>query len=69
MGFPIRIPLHIMIEARRLAKDVVKNEIRRNGMKISSISPSEITAAANAKVTSDYKFLYLAQLNLPKMDV
>ena len=54
----------VMTEARRLAKEVVKNEIRAAGMKISHIEASVITKAANELIAADPSFIAKAQENL-----
>lgn len=54
----------IMTEARRLAKEVVKNEIRAAGMKISHVEASEITKAANALLDQDPSLIEQAKANL-----
>ena len=54
----------VMTEARRLAKEVVKNEIRAAGMKISHIEASVITKAANELIAADPSFIAQAQANL-----
>lgn len=54
----------IMTEARRLAKEVVKNEIRAAGMKISHVEASEITKAANALIAADPSFIEQATANI-----
>lgn len=54
----------VMTEARRLAKEVVKNEIRAAGMKISHIEASVITKAANELIAADPSFIAKATENL-----
>lgn len=54
----------VMTEARRLAKEVVKNEIRAAGMKISHVEASEITKAANALISADPSFIEQATVNI-----
>jgi hypothetical protein len=54
----------VMTEARRLAKEVVKNEIRAAGMKISHVEASEITKAANEIIASDPSYIETAQANI-----
>jgi hypothetical protein len=54
----------VMTEARRLAKEVVKNEIRAAGMKISHVEASEITKAANALIAADPSFIETATANI-----
>jgi hypothetical protein len=43
----------VMTEARRLAKNLVKDQIKAAGLKISHYEASEITKAANALLESD----------------
>lgn len=59
-----KVPGVVMTEARRLAKEVVKNEIRAAGMKISHVEASEITKAANALIEADPSFIAQATKNI-----
>lgn len=43
----------VMTEARRIAKNIVKDEIKKAGQKISHYEASEITKAANALLESE----------------
>lgn len=43
----------VMTEARRLAKALVKDELKRAGIKISHVEASQITAAANAYLETE----------------
>jgi len=54
----------VMTEARRLAKEVVKNEIRAAGMKISHVEASVITKAANELIAADPSFIEAATANI-----
>ena len=54
----------VMTEARRLAKEVVKNEIRSHGMKISHVEASQITKAANELLAVDPSFIEQATANI-----
>jgi len=54
----------VMTEARRLAKEVVKNEIKAAGMKISHVLASDITKAANALIEADPSFIEQATANI-----
>jgi len=54
----------VMTEARRLAKEVVKNEIRAAGMKISHVEASVITKAANELIAADPSFIEQATANI-----
>lgn len=59
-----KVPAAVMVEARRLAKDVVKAEIRKAGMKISLIPAKDITAAANQLIERDASFIATAKANI-----
>jgi hypothetical protein len=54
----------VMTEARRLAREVVKNEIRAAGMKVSHVEVSEITKAANELIAADPSFIETATANI-----
>lgn len=58
------VPGAVMTEARRLAKAVVKDEIRKAGMKISHVEASEITKAANELIANDPSYIEQAKANL-----
>jgi len=65
-----------LTEAIRLAKNVVKNEIRKAGQKVSLVAAKVITDAAKALVESNPSFIEEAKANLaeaakvePKMDI
>lgn len=51
------IPREVQTEARRMARDVVKNEMRKANIKISQVKASEITAAADALIASDPSYV------------
>lgn len=59
-----KVPGVIMTEARRLAKEVVKNEIRAAGMKVSHVEASEITKLANEMIATDPTFIEQATANI-----
>lgn len=59
-----KVPGVVMTEARRLAKEVVKNEIRNAGMKVSHVEASVITAAANELIASDPSYVETATANI-----
>ena len=59
-----KVAANVMTEARRLAKEVVKNEIRAAGMKISHIEASVITKAANELIAADPSFIENAKANI-----
>ena len=54
----------IMTEARRLAKNIVKDEIKRQGGKVSHYEASEITKAANALLEQDPSIVEQAKANV-----
>jgi len=54
----------VMTEARRLAKEDVKNQMRAKGIKISHVKASQITAAANAFIEADPSYITRAEANL-----
>jgi hypothetical protein len=54
----------VMTEARRLAREVVKDLMKANGIKISHVKASEITSVANDLIAQDATFLEKAQANL-----
>lgn len=60
------VPRDVMTEARRIAKELVKNEIRKAGMKPSHVAASEITKVANEYIASDPTILVQARENLAK---
>jgi hypothetical protein len=57
-------PREVVTEAMRLAKDFVKDAIRRAGMKISLVAASQITAAAKQQLESDPSLYEKAKANL-----
>lgn len=59
-----KVAANVMTEARRLAKEVVKNEIRAAGMKISHVEASVITKAANELIAADPSFIETAKANI-----
>jgi len=59
-----KVPGVVLTEARRLAKEVVKNEIRASGGKISHYEASEITKAANELLAADSSFIETATANI-----
>lgn len=54
----------VMTEARRLAKNIIKDEMKRAGIKISHVEPKEITAAANELLKADPSLIETAKANL-----
>lgn len=58
----------VMTEARRIARNLVKDEMRRQGMKVSLVEPSKITAAANALIDANAGIIEQAKTNLAERD-
>src|SRR5207244_2361268 len=56
-----KVPGVVMTEARRLAKNLIKDEIKKAGGKISSYEPKDITTAANSYLETDEGKTLLAQ--------
>lgn len=54
----------LMTEARRLARQVVKDELKKAGYKVSHYAASEITKAANALIAADDSFVTKAKANM-----
>ena len=48
-----KVPREVMTEARRIARNLVKEELKRSGVKVSYVESSEITKAANALLAAD----------------
>jgi hypothetical protein len=60
----------VMTEARRLAKALVKDELKRAGIKISHVEASEITKAANLYLESEHgtQLIEKAKANLAERE-
>ena len=58
----------VMTEARRLARDIIKNEIRKAGMKPSQVEAKDITAAANALIEQDPSLIEEAKANIEERE-
>lgn len=58
------VPGTVMTEARRVARNLVKDAIKRNNGKISHYEASEITKAANELIAADPTILAQAEKNL-----
>jgi hypothetical protein len=54
----------VMTEARRLARNLVKDELKKSGVKISYVEASEITKAANALIAADPSIVKSAEESL-----
>jgi hypothetical protein len=58
----------VMTEARRLAKNLVKDSIKAAGMKISHVEAKDITAAANELLAADPSLIDKAKANLAERE-
>ena len=61
------IPAAVVTEARRIARDLVKDTIKHNGGRVSHYKPSDITAAANDLLADEEQgpgFIAMARENL-----
>lgn len=54
----------VMTEARRLARNLVKDQLKKDGVKISYVEASEITKAANALIAADPAIIKAAEESL-----
>lgn len=58
----------VMTEARRLARNLVKDEMKRQGIKVSYVEASEITKAANALIAAQPEIVEQAKASLAERD-
>jgi hypothetical protein len=58
----------VMVEARRLAKAAVKEELKRQNIKVSYVSAKDLTEAANALIASDPTFVEKAKVNVAETE-
>lgn len=54
----------VMTEARRLARNLIKDQLKADGVKISYVEASEITKAANALIAADPNIIKTAEESL-----
>lgn len=59
-----KVPGVVMTEARRIAKQMVKDMMKREGIKLRDVDAKDITAAANALIASDETIIAKAQANI-----
>lgn len=59
-----KVPGVVLTEARRLAKEVIKDEIRATGGKVSHVEASVITKAANELIATDSSYIEQAAANI-----
>lgn len=58
----------VMTEARRLARNLVKDAMKREGIKVSYVEASEITKAANALIAADPEIIEQAKAEIAARD-
>jgi hypothetical protein len=58
----------VMTEARRLARNLIKDEMKRQKIKVSHVEASEITKAANALLQTQPELIEQAKANLAQRD-
>lgn len=58
------VPSAVMTEARRIARNLVKDMIKAAGIKQTSVGTAEITKAANVVIERDPSIIRLAEANL-----
>ena len=61
-----KVPREVMTEARRIARNLVKEELKRSGVKVSYVESSEITKAANALLAADPDIVKQAEEEVEK---
>lgn len=61
-----KIPREVMTEARRIARNLVKEELKKAGVKVSYVESSEITKAANALLATEPSIIKEAQEEVEK---
>ena len=59
-----KVPREVQTEARRLAREVVRDRIKANGEKISHYASKDITAMANYLVENDSSYVKQAEENI-----
>lgn len=61
-----KVPREVMTEARRIARSLIKDELKRSGVKISLVESSEITKAANALLAANPTIVEQAEEEVQK---
>lgn len=61
-----KVPREVMTEARRIARTLVKDELKRSGVKVSYVESSEITKAANVLLADNPQILEQAKEEVEK---
>lgn len=63
-----KVPGAVMTEARRLAKNLIKDAMKAQGIKISHVKASEITKAANSLLDDSPEIIAQAEANLAERE-
>lgn len=63
-----KVPGKVMTEARRLAKQIVKQAIKAGGGKVSDYTAAQITEAANLYITQHQEIIQKAEANIKAAD-
>lgn len=58
----------VMVEARRLAKAAIKEQLKRDNIKVSHVSAKDLTEAANALIAADASFIEKAKANVAETE-
>lgn len=56
-----KVPGVVMTEARRIARALVREELKRSGVRVSLVEASDITKAANALIAADPEIIKQAE--------
>lgn len=63
-----KVPGVVMTEARRIARGIVKDEMKRQGIKVSYVEAKDITAAANALIAAKPEIVEQAKASLEQRE-
>jgi|SRR5215472_4937111 len=63
-----KVPGKVMTEARRLARNLIKDEMKRQGIRVSHVETSEITKAVNQLLSEDDSLIKQAEVNLAERE-
>lgn len=58
----------VQTEARRIAKNLVKAEMKKQGIKVSYVDAKDITAAANALISANPEIVEMAKASIEKQE-
>jgi hypothetical protein len=61
-----KVPREVMTEARRIARNLVKEELKRSGVKVSYVESRDITAAANSLLATSPDIIKQAEDEVEK---